>query len=209
MTYFYSNPTSLEAYLDANAAQEEEWVTLQQIRRMVRALRNVNFAARDSRNAGLEVLRSIVATHPYRITGSPIALGGDIRFGFAANQVSPITGVQTADMFVNLDRRGWRNMIEQCRSALEFNDRNNEKTMLTNGAGDTETESTNTPAPQIHRSQFNDASQAFRRSVQAMCDQLRNSVSVYNVEVFENEFQLVWSLNSQSPIDEFKIASAA
>lgn len=202
MTFFYSNPTSLDAYLDANSAQDEEWITVQQLTRLLRALRNVNFAARDSRNSGLEILRSIVPTHPYRITGDPTAATGDIRFGFAVNGAAPINSFVTAQMYINLDRRGWRNTIEQCRSALEFNDRNNEKTMLSNGTGDVETDSTNTPNPQINRSQFNDASQAFRRSVQAMCDMQRNSVSFYNIEVFENEFQLNWSITPQSPVDE-------
>jgi hypothetical protein len=205
MTFFYSNQSSLQAYLDAVAAQDEEWVTAQQISRLLRALRNCNFAARDSRNSALEALRSIVPTHPYRINGDGNPATGDLRFGFLTNSASPINSLITALMFVNLDRRGWRNTIEQCRSALEFNDRNNEKTMLTNGSGETETDSNNTPNPQINRSQFNDASQAFRRSVQAMCDMIRNGVSVYNLEIFENEFQLQWSILSQSPVDELRV----
>lgn len=106
-TYFYSNPTSIEAYMRALAAQDEMWVTLQQMTSLLNTLRTVNFASRDSRNAGLEALLSIVPAHPYRITGNSAAPLGDIRFSYPANGVSTSTPSNIATMYVNLDRYGW------------------------------------------------------------------------------------------------------
>lgn len=202
MTFYYSNPTSLEAYDQANIAQDDTWVPISQLQQVVKGLKLVNFAARDSRNTGIEMLNSLVNTHPYRITGSATPAVADIRFGFTLNALNPIVSDVIAQMFVNCDRKGWDNCLAQARSALQYNDRNNEKTMLTDGGAVEESESVNAPNPQVVRSQFNDASQAFRRSLQQMRDLMRQRISVYNILTFENEFNLTWSLVAQQPIDE-------
>jgi hypothetical protein len=202
MTYYYSSPSSLDSYLMAMTAQKNMWVTLEQIEHVLFTLRTVNFASRDSRNSGLEAILSLLPNHPFVITGGTTPGTGDHRFSFLDNGINTPTSLNIATAYVNLDRKGWNNYLNQAQSALQYNDRNNEKTMLTDGGGVTESESVNAPNPQIVRSQFNDASQAFRRAVQGMQTLFRNGVSVYNFLNFENEFGLVWSTIPQLPIDE-------
>jgi len=203
MTYYYTNPTSMDAYTRAVMAQDELWVTNSNLQGLINALRIVNFAARDSRQTGLEAINSLVPAQPYRITGNISAELADIRFGFTSNGSStPVPPPVLAKMYVCLDRDGWLNTIMQCKSALEYNDRNNEKTMLTNGSGNEQTESINAPDPEIVRSQFNDASQAFRRGFQALIGLARQRVGVYNTVSFEADFGLVWALTFQQPVEE-------
>jgi len=202
MTYYYSSPTSLEAYLRAVIAQNDLWIPHQSIQDMIRALDNINFSSRNARNEALEMIRSIVPVHPYRITGDSNAAVGDVRFGFTQNAANTVTGKIMATLYVNLTRHGWDALFQQVRSALAYSDRNNEKTMLTNGSGNTQTESINAPDPEITRSQYNDASQAYRYAVSGMMDLLRGRQSVYNMITFENEFGLDWSLTAQPPVDE-------
>jgi len=202
MTYYYSSPTSLDAFVRAVTAQNNLWLPQQSVADLVRALENINFSSRASRNTGLEMMRSLNPVHPFRITGDSTAAIGDIRFSFTVNGASPFTGAALAKVFVNCSKHGWENLLAQARSALSYNDRNNEKTMLTDGSGETQTESVNAPDPEIVRSQFNDASQSFRFATSQMMDLLRNNVSVMNVVSFEREFGLIWSQAAQPPVDE-------
>jgi len=198
MTNYYSNTTSPGAYMSAVTAQMDLWVPMMQVQGLISALRIINFASRASRNTGLAMINNLVAQAPYRITGSTVAADGDIRFSALSN-VNPLT-VNVAAFWVNLSQGGWQTELSNAQSALAYNDRNNEKTMLTDGGTSSESESVNAPNPQVVRSQYNDASQSFRFALLAFCDLMSNNISVYNYAFFEAKYGLVFSTTPQNGV---------
>lgn len=203
MTLYYSNPTSLAAYMMAILSQDDRWYPREPLNNLIQQLRLINFSAKASRLIALQLINDMVPVHPYRITGNSSAPSGDIRFGTLSNAAgSAITALMIASLYVNTSRNGWEAAISTVIGALQYSDRNNEKTMLTDGSGNEQTESVNAPDPEIVRSQYNDAFVAFTRGVSQMCQLLNAKVSVYNFLTFEKEHGLIFTTATQPPSDE-------
>jgi hypothetical protein len=200
MTLYYSNYTSPEAYLQATMAQFDLWIPQRQIATLLQSLRVVNFASRASRNIGLAMILGLVPASPYRITGGTTVATGDIRFSTSINGPAAAAPVVFADIFIDCSCEGWQTALSQCQGALQYADRPEEKTMLTDGGSVTESESVNAPNPQVARSQYNDAFQSFRFSVLAMLDLWNNQVGAFNYATFENKYGLVYTITPQSGV---------
>jgi len=186
--------------MKAVTIQNDQWYLNNELSDLIGVLQQVNFSSRASRNIGIAQLDSLVSVHPYRITGSSAQATGDIRFSFQGNGASPIAAVNIAYIVVNASRNGWAMALQQIRSALNYADRNNEKTMLTDGSANEQTESVNAPDPELVRSQYNDASQSFRFGVASLNQLMKAGTGTYNVLTFEKEMGLEWSTSTQSPI---------
>jgi len=205
MTNYYSNPTSYGTYADASRAQFDDWVTQQSMSNLIRSLQQVNFASRADRNTGLMAIMNLVYATPYIINGNATAALGDRRFASVSNAATPLPNL--AAIFIDLSCNGWQAVIQNLMSALGFNNRPEEKTMLTNGSGEVETESTNAPNPQISRSQYNDAQQLFRFSLIKAKNLFSAGISAYNYLQFEAVYGLFYSTTPQNaiPVPELQL----
>jgi len=209
MTLYYSNQTSLSAYLAANMAQNDMWLPAPQIAGLIRALRAVNFSSRASRNVGLAMILGLVPSQPYLITGSSVAATGDRRFSTQGNSPALSFPVVVADVYINASCDGWQTVLAQCQSSLQFADRPSEKTMLTDGGTVNESESVNAPNPQVSRSQYNDAFRSFTFSVLTMIDLFNNGIGSYNYATFEAQYGLIYTTVAQTPVLPPAIVSSA
>jgi hypothetical protein len=189
--------------MQAIVAQDDRWLPREPLNNLIQQLRKINFSAKASRLIALQMINDLVSVHPYRITGNSTAPTGDIRFGTLNNAAgSAITASMIASLFVNTSRDGWEAAFTSVVGALQYSDRNNEKTMLTDGSGNEQTESVNAPDPEIVRSQYNDAFVQFGRGVGQMCQLLNARVGVHNFLSFEKQFGLIYSTTTQPPSDE-------
>jgi len=198
MTNYYSNPTSYGTYADAARAQFDDWVTQQSMSNLIRSLQQVNFASRADRNTGLMAIMNLVYATPYIINGNATAALGDRRFASVSNAATPLPNL--AAIFIDLSCNGWQAVIQNLMSSLGFNNRPEEKTMLTDGSGEVETESVNAPNPQISRSQYNDAQQLFRFSLIKAKNLFSAGISAYNYLQFEAVYGLFFSTTPQNAI---------
>lgn len=178
----YSNPRSLETYMDADNAQALPWVPLNTVRDLLVTLRTVNFSTQEGRNIGLDAIASIVYSTPFTI--SPTLPTSDVRFGdLFAQSAAASTSSQQLVPHVALYCDGWQAVFDALQNSLNFKDRTNSTAP--------DTPSTPLDIMTVYGN-YNDASQAFRWALNNAVKLLRCGSGVYNGLTFERKFGLIY-----------------
>lgn len=179
--------TNVDSYESADFAQNSTWYPLAIVEGLISGLRSLNVATQAGRDAGLDIVASLVKASPYVISSTGL---NDIRFGSATNAAGTTPNAHNA--FVAAFCDGWDIVFAKLRASLDFRDRMEELSATANAATSEVDQSKSTPDPGIGKKQRNDNNLAISFLLNQMENLIRCKTGVYNYRLFERKYQLTW-----------------
>jgi hypothetical protein len=153
---------SPEALAQATIDQDRVWVRSAVLMTLMNELRVADISDDSGAAAALENVTSMVTSSPYQIVDGGTNHLTNIRFSAPNNAGTPVT----AAFYVALFRDGWQQVFDSLVSSLT-------------------TPTTDQPTPQARIDRF-------YQTLYIMGIMLRNSVGIYNLRSFEQEYSLQW-----------------
>jgi hypothetical protein len=196
MASVYSS-NSYDSYTRAVIDQNANWYSVFAVSDLIRFFGTVNFSTASARAVALGKLTSLNVAKPYSIQDGSDMNPANLRFSTTTPTGAPLI----SRVFLAGFADGWAEIFMAFMNSLNFKDRMAEKTLLSNDDQNGAVESISTPDPGAYRSQFNDASQAFRGATINAALMLRNSIGVYNFRKFEDKYNLIWSVTPEGVTD--------
>lgn len=153
---------SPESFTQAIIDQDRVWVRLPVLTTLMNELRVADISDDTGAAAALENVTSMTTASPYQIVDGSTGHNTNIRFSAPSNTGTPVTNATYAALF----RDGWQQAFDTLIRTLS-------------------SPTTDQPTPPARVD-------AYYQTLYLMGIMLRNSIGVYNLRTFEQEYSLLW-----------------